>query len=210
MPEYKLVYFDIRAVAEPIRWIFKAAKVPFEDERISYEDWKAEKKNPRFPLGQIPTLEVDGKVWTQSYAIGRYLAKTFGFTVEDDFLNYRSEQVSEIIEDCRLIAIPLVYEVLGDNNPEVVKNLKEKIIKDVFPRHFTQINSIIEETEGVFITGNKITHGDFVLASWLNMWEDLVDPTILENFPLLEKQKLAVTSIPEIQEWLQNRPKTVA
>lgn len=38
-PKYKLTYFDIKALGEPIRMLFSYANVEFEDERISFENW---------------------------------------------------------------------------------------------------------------------------------------------------------------------------
>lgn len=38
-PDYKLTYFDLRAIAEPIRLIFAYAKVPYIDERIPFKKW---------------------------------------------------------------------------------------------------------------------------------------------------------------------------
>jgi len=38
-PTYKLIYFNVRARAEPIRLIFAAAGVPYEDYRIEKVDW---------------------------------------------------------------------------------------------------------------------------------------------------------------------------
>lgn len=43
-PKYKLIYFDVRAVGEPIRLIFAYAKVPYEDKRIPFKEWPAIKK----------------------------------------------------------------------------------------------------------------------------------------------------------------------
>ena len=39
----RLCYFNAASCGEPIRWILKYAHVPFIDERISYEDWPAQK-----------------------------------------------------------------------------------------------------------------------------------------------------------------------
>jgi len=37
--EYKLVHFNVRFLAEPIRWIFSYAGVAFEDVRITVDQW---------------------------------------------------------------------------------------------------------------------------------------------------------------------------
>lgn len=36
---YKLYYFDVRALAEPIRMLLTYANIEFEDHRISFADW---------------------------------------------------------------------------------------------------------------------------------------------------------------------------
>ena len=37
--DVKLIYFNIRGLAEPIRWILKIAQIKFTDERISLDAW---------------------------------------------------------------------------------------------------------------------------------------------------------------------------
>ena len=72
---YKLTYFDFRGLGETARFIFAYAKIPFEDIRISREQWPALK--PKTPFRQLPILEYDGQVFGQSNAINRLLAKKF-------------------------------------------------------------------------------------------------------------------------------------
>lgn len=38
-PTFKLYYFNIRALAEPIRYLFAYGKVAYEDVRVEREDW---------------------------------------------------------------------------------------------------------------------------------------------------------------------------
>jgi hypothetical protein len=36
---YKLYYFNIRGLAEPIRYLLKYGKIDFEDVRVERDDW---------------------------------------------------------------------------------------------------------------------------------------------------------------------------
>lgn len=38
-PTYKLTYFPIEALGEPIRWLLSYGNLEFEDIRINREDW---------------------------------------------------------------------------------------------------------------------------------------------------------------------------
>ncbi len=42
---YKLTYFNLKAVGEPIRLIFAYAGVKYEDNRIEHADWPDHKKS---------------------------------------------------------------------------------------------------------------------------------------------------------------------
>uniref|UniRef100_A0A8R1EGN0 GST N-terminal domain-containing protein n=1 Tax=Caenorhabditis japonica TaxID=281687 RepID=A0A8R1EGN0_CAEJA len=46
MPHYELYYFDVRALAEPIRIIFALFDVPHEDHRVTNEQWDELKNAP--------------------------------------------------------------------------------------------------------------------------------------------------------------------
>lgn len=38
-PSFKLYYFNIRALAEPIRYLFAYGGIAYEDVRVEREDW---------------------------------------------------------------------------------------------------------------------------------------------------------------------------
>ncbi len=76
MGSYKLTYFNLKVLGEPIRMILHAADQPFEDDRIEAVNWPEKKST--FPWGQVPVLTFDGgKVMSQSVAISEFLAKRF-------------------------------------------------------------------------------------------------------------------------------------
>ena len=68
VPRLQLVYFPVRAKAEMIRMALAYGNVPyvfkFPKEYFQTQDWKEAK--PLAPFGQLPVLDVDGKVLAQS------------------------------------------------------------------------------------------------------------------------------------------------
>ena len=80
------------------------------------------------------------------------------------------------------------------------------MLNNVLPKHLKRICNIVEETEGDFIAGSQITSGDFILASWLQIYEDFLDTQVLKGFPALKKAQQAVVSLEGIKEWIRIRP----
>lgn len=54
------------------------------------------------PFGQVPILEIDGKIFHQSLAICRYLAKTVGLAGENNLEELEINVVVDTINDFRL------------------------------------------------------------------------------------------------------------
>lgn len=79
MPEYKLIYFKVRGRGEFLRYILKEGGQSFTEEEVTMENWP--EKKSKMPMGQVPVLEVDGKMLAQSVAIGRYLANEHGISM---------------------------------------------------------------------------------------------------------------------------------
>ena len=52
-------------------------------------------------MGQLPILEIDGKVISQSLAIARFLAKKVGLYSEDPMEAYEIDNVIDTINDFR-------------------------------------------------------------------------------------------------------------
>lgn len=41
MPEYKVFYFNVKALGEPLRFLLSYGNINFEDVRITREEWPA-------------------------------------------------------------------------------------------------------------------------------------------------------------------------
>lgn len=61
------------------------------------------------PLGQLPVLEVDGKLICQSNAIYRYVAREFGFYGDTSCEKGRIDQISETVVEIVNGVIPIMF-----------------------------------------------------------------------------------------------------
>ncbi|KAH7948406.1 hypothetical protein HPB52_021973 [Rhipicephalus sanguineus] len=87
-----LGYWDIRGLAEPIRYLLAHAGVPYEDKRYGFGDgpeptrdeWLAVKYKLDLDFPNLPYI-IDGDVrMTQSQAILRYLGRKHGLAPKDE------------------------------------------------------------------------------------------------------------------------------
>ena len=69
----------------------------FNDERIDFSAWPALK--PSTPLGQLPILELDGEVFTQSIPISKYAATLAGLYPTDPLLALRADAIVATVDD---------------------------------------------------------------------------------------------------------------
>ncbi|XP_078589985.1 hematopoietic prostaglandin D synthase-like isoform X2 [Branchiostoma floridae x Branchiostoma japonicum] len=98
-PKYRLVYFNVRARAEPTRLVFAAAGVDYEDVRIQRNEWPGLK--PNTPMGQLPVLEVGGVTICQSMAIARYVAKETGLAGKTILEQAQADMLVDGLDDLR-------------------------------------------------------------------------------------------------------------
>ena len=206
MPSYpaiKLTYFDIEAAAEPTRLAFTLAGIPFEDVRVQFKEW-ADMKGTT-PYGQLPLLNVDGgPTKTQSGAMLRYagsLNPEAGLYPTEDL--YKVEEAMGLIEDMRSSWVPMLYIAMRPHKygypeeysktaegSELVKTMRQKWIKEELPTYLGYLTAMIEKNGGKWLaSSDKPTIADcFViptLRSFTRNYIDHVDPTCLDDFPVI-------------------------
>ena len=100
MTHPKTTYLDIRGIAEPIRACFRIGGVEFDDVvRVSYEDVRRSRETLSF--GQVPTLELDGRVYSQSGAILRCVGRMTGLYPSDEETDarLRVDMILDVVRD---------------------------------------------------------------------------------------------------------------
>jgi len=201
MPTYKLHYFNLRGRAELARLILAYANVEYEDFRIPSEEWP--KHKPNYPFGQVPVLEVDGKMLGQSNSIARYLAKKHGLAGQDDWEEAMANMYADSLMDVINAGLPYRFE----SDPEKKKQLLQELVtKNVRP-HIQLIEKRLAENGTGYLVGSSLTWADLGYADVIPTFLELV-PDLLDNAPHLKKLLDAIEAIPSIKKWIETRPVT--
>jgi len=203
---HKLVYFDGRGRGELIRLLFAQAGVEYKDERISFGDWGAIKADKtRFPLGQMPVLELDGKILCQTMVIARHLAREFGMAGANEKEMAVIDQTAETAVDLQSSIFEIAFA-----KDETVKAEKLKKFTDVqAPKVLAFFTLWLKKNGGGkgFMVGDKMTLADITLYSVFEKVEGIA-PGLLAKYPELKALNDRVAAAPKIAAWLKKRPVT--
>ncbi|GLV42803.1 Glutathione S transferase S1 [Carabus blaptoides fortunei] len=202
-PKYTLRYFNITALAEPIRFLFAYGGIEYEDARFEREEWPEIKS--KMPFGQVPVLEFDGKVINQSSAICRYLAKMVKLAGKDDLQAMEIDAMVDNINDLR--------QKIGLYAYEADEELKEKkrvpLVNETVPFFLGKFDEIAKTNKGYFV-GGELTWADLFFVAVLDYMNFMFGSNLIEKYPNLQKVKENVLAVPAIKKWVEERPKTAA
>nr|UEN71122.1 glutathione S transferase-S4 [Glyphodes pyloalis] len=201
MPNYKLTYFPVKALAEPIRFILSYGGQEFEDDRFDRENWP--KLKPNMPFGQVPVLEVDGKKVAQSTAICRYLAKQFGLVGKDDWENLLIDSTVDSIHDLRAKLGAYHYESVA----EAKEAKRAPLFDEIIPLYLERLDAQVKKNGGYFV-GEKLTWADLVFVGLLDYLNFMAKFDLLEKHENLKALKEKVLAVPAIKAWVEKRPQS--
>lgn len=199
MPTYKLTYFNIRAIAEPIRYLLSYLGKEFDEVRIPREQWLTVKKS--MPFGKIPTLEIDGKVFHQSTAICRYLGNEAGLSGETPLENLEIDQIVGAISDLK----EEVSKVVRSPDPDTKEKNRQYVVNEILPFYFGRFEQLLQENNG-YLANGKISWADIYLVGYSESLPDILQVNIAEMYPLFRALHEKIQSLPGIKEWIERRP----
>ncbi|XP_046580245.1 glutathione S-transferase 1-like [Haliotis rubra] len=199
MTSYSLLYFNGRGRAEVIRLLFTLQGQKFEDKRVTHETWHAIK--PNTPFGKMPVLTIDGKEYTESLAIAKFLAKEFGFYGSNNQEEYEIDQITGMCHDLFLELVKEFFEQDSDRKAEIQRNLKEK----TKPRIVGNLEKVLSAKGNGYCIGETLSLGDLVIYDTL---DGRVEDDIIDKNPNVKAVMNNVKSNDRIEAYLAARVPT--
>ncbi|CAH1981955.1 unnamed protein product [Acanthoscelides obtectus] len=201
---YKLTYFNVTGLGEPIRFLFTYGNIEFEDSRIDdFEEWK-NKIKPTMPFGQMPILEYESKVAHQSLAIARYVAKKVELVGKNDWEDLEIDAAVDTLNDLKIKLSSFHYE--SDEN--IKKSKMELVLKEQLPYYLKKLNDQAEKNGG-HLACNRLTWADMYLAGIAKYFNYVAQKDIFADAPALKKVCDYVYNLPSIKAWMNKSPKTL-
>lgn len=181
---FKLNYFPITALGEPIRATLALAGIPFEDDKVPGEKWKDLK--PTLPTGsQMPILHVtngeETEMLFQSRAILRYVGSIGSYKgvrlyPSSPKARYYCDEVIEMVEDVRPLFAP-TFNIEDQKEKEAARAALVKPDGKMYPG-LMKLNERLGKFE--FSAGDKPSIADAYVVMVLHIFQG---PTFLDGFP---------------------------
>jgi glutathione S-transferase len=161
---FNVHYFEGNGRAANIRAILDFSNAKWENTLISFADWPALKMSGKFENAQLPAVEVNGKMLTQTLAIEIYLARLFnlmGSNVEDEFkINY----LLCLREDFSKHLYSLLF--LTEEQKEKREELSKDLVENIIPKLAKGLESkYVANGSGKYFLGDKFSLADIFLAN---------------------------------------------
>ena len=154
MPQLKLTYFDFHGGrAEPARLAMAIGGVAFEDYRFNFPDFAEVRKTT--PLGQVPTLQVDGVQVTQCDSILRYVGKLAGLYPTDPFQALLCDEVMFVVEEAGMKLGPS-FRMTGEEQ----KAARLALVNGSIPVYLRWLQSQLMAHGGEYFSDNRLTIAD--------------------------------------------------
>lgn len=202
MVHYRLIYFNSRGRAEPLRFLFALAEVEYEDVRLDHgENWQAMK--PKTPFGQVPVLDIDGFQLAQTKAIARYLGKEFKMAGRNNLESAKADMLVDGVDDVSSHMRP----VFREKDPEKKKELFEVLLKDHITPFLKRYEHFLDQTGTGYFVNDQITWADVFLFDALEKWEKR-HPELLKSYPKLRQFSDKLASNSRIKTWIEKRPES--
>jgi len=209
MPTYTLNYFAFPGRAECVRLVFHLAGQEFTDNTFTFADWPEHKKDAtRFPLGQCPTLQVDGETLNQSLSILRFVGNEFNMAGSTNMEKYKVDMIVDTTTDCAVKSVGPILGFGGLDTQEKKQEAAKKVLEDC-KRSWEYLQTQLEKNNGGsgYMVGDKITIADLSMMNVLNSMV-VLKASFFNDFPLLKAYHERVCNHDGVKSYYEKNPAT--
>jgi glutathione S-transferase len=205
MPKLKLTYFAFDGGrGEPIRLALAYAKIPFEDYRFPSSDWPTVKSQT--PLHQVPVMEVDGKVITQSNTLLRYAGNLAGMYPGDPLEAAHCDEAMDVTEEIVSKVSPTMF--IQDEAEK--RRAREALAAGPIPLYLGRLATMLKERGGRYFAGDRLSVADLKVFLWTRHLQsgqlDHIPADIVQRLaPALAEHYQRIGAVPEIVDYYKKR-----
>ncbi len=203
-----LHYFHGRGIGEAIRLIFAAGNVSFEDRRYTIDEFRElTALKEKFPFGQMPTLEVDGRFIGQTDSIARLAARIAGLYPESPLVAAESDMIVVQQAEIQKAIARLSFDgVPGAPGTQMYPEQERKLrIAEWFESDLPGLLQRLEQLiKGPFYSGGDMSWADIAVFARLTQILDTDASTLAGRYPKLIAVEQAVRERPEIARWIND------
>nr|XP_010972262.2 glutathione S-transferase A4-like [Camelus bactrianus] len=183
---------------ESIHWLLAAAGVEFEEEFLeTREQYEKLQKDGHLLFGQVPLVEIDGMVLTQTRAVLSYLAAKYNLRGKDLKEAVRIDMYADGTLDLMMMIAQAVFKP-----PEEKEEDLALVVQKAKTRYFPVFEKILKDHGEDFLVGNTFSWADIQLLEAILMVEEL-NASVLSDFPLLKAFKTRISNMSTIKKFLQ-------
>jgi prostaglandin-H2 D-isomerase / glutathione transferase len=207
MPKLKLTYFDFDGGrGEPVRLTLVLGNVPFEDDRVSFDQFRSVQS--QMPFGALPVLFVDGVPVAQSNAICRYVGKMTDLYPSDPWQAALCDEVLDTVEEVN-VHIGATIQLSDEDK----KSQRLKLVAEVLPVFLAGLEKKLKAAGGEYFSNQRLTVADLKSSDtvrWLaSGMLDHIPPDFVEKVaPTLSRQAENIRNDPRIVAYYESRKKT--
>lgn len=215
----KLVYFNLRGLAETSRLLFAINHQDYEDFRYNFsvkDISKYDFEKPEFDndksnglllksMNKLPYLEVDGNVICQSKAIERYLAHRFNMMGSTLIESARIDSICEAVRD-----IKDLYQSVRKTPEEEKQQAMDKWFNETLVERLNLLSNLCD-SDSSYCIGNALSLADVVIYCLITQFFDNKEGSMkaVSQNKTINSIVENINSINAVQTWLSKRPNTI-
>ncbi|KAI4101262.1 MAG: hypothetical protein LQ339_005190 [Xanthoria mediterranea] len=206
IPTIHYLDFASRGRGQVVRLMWEDAGIAYTDVRYSFEEYPEYKKTfiaEKNPTTNVPVVEINGKILTQSYAMLRHFARQLGRydgTTEEE--KYWADAMCDIAVDWRTQFVNAFFHPQKEETYPQHQQTERVRFLNAFETHLTRHELSLP---GPYVLGTTITYADLVLYQVLHD-ENLTQEGMegLQDYPRLRQLADAVERRPNVKAFRES------